>query len=457
MEDFLYRFLNIYERCPVWLQNISGMAYRALPTAIRYGQFYHLYEQRIRKFLTNPEQANALQRELLMDQVNRAIKSTPFYKKYSPIKTMEDFRKLPIISKQDILQNAEQFHGQIPENMTLRANTGGSSGTPMTFLIHKNRTRPKEYAHFNWFWHLYGYRPGDRMVMMRGKPLKDNRLFQYRAVKNCLNISCYEISARNIDAVLHEISRFKPAFVHAYPSAVQIFMKCCGNRPRHYLQTIKALFLGSEFLSSEDRSLIEKFFNAPVCSWYGHSECAVMGGNLPGSNQFAFFPFYGYIELLDDENQPVTVIGQSGRIIATSFDNDAQPFLRYDTGDRGTLGNSYDFQGIKLFTLDEIEGRGQDEIFLEDGRSVTLTAFIFGQHLPAFEKIKELQLEQFQPGKLQINLVPLNDFQPEDISQLISSLEQSVSNNIKINVNVVSHIEKTIRGKHRFLIQHVKK
>ena len=65
MEDFLYRFLNIYERCPVWLQNISGMAYRALPTAIRYGQFYHLYEQRIRKFLTNPEQANALQRELL--------------------------------------------------------------------------------------------------------------------------------------------------------------------------------------------------------------------------------------------------------------------------------------------------------------------------------------------------------------------------------------------------------
>ncbi len=397
-----------------------------------------------------------MQLELLKQSVNSAVASVPFYSNFGPIDSFEDLQQFPIIRKKDFVERQSEFLSRIYRKNALHANTGGSSGTPMEFFLHAGRTRPKERAHFDWFWGQVGYTSQSRVLMIRGAALKGNALYEYQRIKNCLAVSCYEINSSNIVEVLRQVGRFRPDYIHGYPSAVRNFMQCIMDSPHatwNFL--LRGLFLGSEMLSPADRATLESFFESKVMTWYGHSECAVMGGNSPNSNELHFYPFYGFTELVDDQNQPIRIPGQTGRIIATSFDNYVMPFIRYDTGDQGTLSSVNDFHGMPCLVLSRIEGRAQDSIYLSDGTKVSLTAFIFGQHLPEFARIREMQLEQHVAGEILLRIIRGSNFRNEDIGNIIRRLKKSVSNKISIEFECVERIEKTHRGKHRFLIQGV--
>jgi len=457
MEDFLFKYLKYYESLPGYVKYPVGWLYSRIPSKLRYGNFYSEYNKRIKEFLAcrTPEQVLCKQHQLLFDQVNKAIRTVPFYQRFKQVHKLEDFQQLPIVSKSDFLDNIEAFCSHDKE-LRLQVNSGGSSGTPFVFYLEKSKTRSKEKAHFNWFWGLWGYRPGAKILMLRGKPLPNNALYEIQSIKNCLNVSCYELTAENAPVVLKKISEFQPEFVHAYPSAVNVFLRCIGEKSGGYFDSVKALFLGSEFLDPAAKVRFENFFNAPACSWYGHTECALHAGAVPGNDSLLFFPFYGYFELLDDNNLPINEPGCSGRIVGTSFDNSAMPFIRYDTGDRGTLGEIINIGQIPCQTLQKVDGREQDIIFLSDSSCISLTSFIFGQHLRQFELIREMQLEQFEHGKILLRIVPLRTITEQDCRDIAIYLSNSVSGRLEISVELVDHIEKTVRGKHRFLIQHCK-
>lgn len=460
MEDSLYPLLSFYRRLPDRLQDMIGRAYRVLPIGIRYGRFHDEYRRRIKRFVATTDSAavQRMQLDLLRETVNRAVESVPFYRQYPKIKTFKGIHDFPIIGKSDIVENTEAFISTEFTGNSLKANTGGSSGTPMSFFLHAGRTRPKESAHFDWLWGQCGFVPGARVLMVRGAPLKHNSLYEYQAIKNCLAISCYELNSSNVRQVLREVQKFRPQFIHGYPSAVKNFNSCISENANAVWDIpIDALFLGSEWLSQDDRSAIESFFNSKVLTWYGQSECAVMGGNSVDSSEFFFYPFYGYTELLDDNGMPVQTPGEMGRIIATSFDNFVMPFIRYDTGDFGMLSSSSSFEKMPCLVLKKIEGRTQDLIYLRDQTKVSLTAFIFGQHLPQFSRIREMQLEQNIAGHLIVRIVPGRNYGGNDEREMVNRLRKSVSNKIEIDCECVEQIEKTRRGKHRFLIQKIEK
>jgi phenylacetate-CoA ligase len=291
--------------------------------------------------------------------------------------------------------------------------------------------------------------------MARGAPLKNNKLFESQALGNILSISCYELNNQNVDKVITAIKQFNPQFIHAYPSALRILTNCIKDPGRLGQDVqIKAAFLGSEGLSENDRKWFKRFYNTQVVNWYGHSECVLHGGNYPGSDEFYFYPFYGYTELLDEDNNQITEPGEIGRIVGTSFDNYAMPFIRYDTGDLGVLSSKKESPyGMSCVVMKRIEGRSQDIIYLNDKTRVTLTAFIFGQHLPQFSVIREMQLQQDEFGKLLIRLVTDSNWKSNDSESMKNTLTKSVSDKIKIDIHIVKQIPKTHRGKHRFLIQ----
>lgn len=459
MEDTLYPLLKIYRQLPYWVQSPIGLAYRLLPNQIRYGVFYDEYQKRIINFInaTNSSDILRMQLALLAATVNNAIDSIPFYRNFPKIKSFNDLKIFPVINKTDIASNTKTFVSEKYGNKRLKANTGGSSGTPMAFYLHSGKTRPKEQAHFDWFWAQHGFIPGSRILMVRGAPLKNNALYEYQAIKNCLAVSCYTLNSSNIEKVLLAVNKFQPQFIHGYPSAVKNLIKCIEeNDAVAWVMPMKALFLGSEWLSVDDRNNIEDFFKARVISWYGHSECAIMGGNSIDSKEYFFYPFYGYTELLGDDDKPIQKPGAIGRIVATSFDNFVMPFIRYDTGDLGVLSDKNIFGAMPCLVLKKIEGREQDIIYLKDNTRVSLTAFIFGQHLPQFASIREMQLEQNVAGCLILRIVPDIGYELNDECEILNRLRKSVSEKIDIEFEYVKKIEKTHRGKHRFLIQKIK-
>lgn len=460
IEDILYPLLNFYNVLPLFIRNSIGKLYRLLPFTLRYGSFYSKYNQRIVHFQNNNSSSSKSSQNLLINQVNYAIANIPFYEQYDTIKTIEELQRLPIVDKETIAKNPARFINASLKDQGLKSNTGGSSGTPFTFLIEKGVTRPKEAAHFNWYWSQYGYKPGDKVLMVRGKSLQKNANFEYQSIKNNLVVSCYNINQKSIEEIYKEILRFKPKFIHAYPSSLLTFTKelsvfLSGQKPEFEVQ---ALFLGSEYLFEEDKNYLNDYYNANIVTWYGHSECLIHGAKCDISGDYHFFPFYGYIELVDDNGNPINEPGIEGRIIATGFDNKVMPLIRYDTGDLGILSANKECScGFRGTSLSRIVGRGKDFIVLKDNTKVTLTAFIFGQHHAEFSKIKEMQIVQNIPGNIVLRIIPLSDLSKMDIDNLTHRLEKSVNlNMLSVNVEMVEFCEKTHRGKHKLLIQNIK-
>lgn len=458
MEDTLYRLINLYNKIPRPLQKIIGRLYYFIPYIIKYGRFYKSYNSRIKHF-TGLSYASVTKKQehLLFENVNYAISHIPFYKKFNKVTSIEQFRKLPIVNKQIIKDNFSEFVNPLLTDKKLVTNTGGSSGSPFMFYLEKNVSRPKEKAHFDWYWGKFGYKPSDKVLMVRGMPLRKNQLFEYRALDNRLNISCYLLNKDNIEEVLKEINNFKPNIIHAYPSSLKILTSLlrplCGKLDFK----VTNVFLGSEYLPEGDREYFKKFYQANVVNWYGHTERLLHGGNCKYTDSYHFYPFYGYLELLDKHNNVITQPGKEGMIVATGFDNKVMPFIRYNTGDIGVLSDEIECKcGFKGPTLKSITGRGQDVILLSDNTEVSLTAFIFGQHLKEFEKIRALQIYQEKKGIIELRIVKNEDFSKNDERSISKTLLKSVDNKIEVKIKYFDELDKTVTGKHKFLISSLK-
>ncbi|PWK18011.1 phenylacetate--CoA ligase family protein [Xanthomarina spongicola] len=460
LEDLLYPLLNTYHKLPFWVKNMVGYVYRCIPNQIRYGKFYKQYIERINFFQNSGNEKTIIaQQKLLLDSVNHAIRNIEFYNNYKEISNLEDFRRLPVITKDLINQNKTIFIDDKKNNLALKANTGGSSGNPFVFYIHKGKTRSKEKAHFDWYWSQFGYKSGMPIVMIRGKSLKNNEVFEYNSLDNKLIINSNSINKDTIAEIYDQIIKFKPKFIHAYPSSLLIFTKVCKafTKLQSFDLDIKSVFLGSEGLTTDDFSLLENFYKANIVNWYGHSECLIHAGRQDKEGNFKFYPFYGFVELLDDNDNVISQPNQLGRIIATGFDNEVMPLIRYDTGDLGELSENNKVLDPSYTCLKNIQGRDKNFIYLSDDTAISLTSIIFGQHYKEFDYIKELQIEQYKKGVIIMSIVPLKTFGNEDMILFKKSLLKTVKENtLTIDMKIVKRTKKTPRGKHILLIQHLK-
>ena len=95
------------------------------------------------------------------------------------------------------------------------------------------------------------------------------------------------------------------------------------------------------------------------------------------------------------------------------------PLIRYDTGDLGQISENKNFSE-RGFAIKNIEGRGKNYIFLQDGSTVSLTSLLFGEHHKEFEYIKEIQVVQSEIGVILIKIVPLNKMNIDQINSFES-------------------------------------
>ena len=85
-----------------------------------------------------------------------------------------------------------------------------------------------------------------------------------------------------------------------------------------------------------------------------------------------------YIEILDDNNQPVED-GVEGKVVVTSLYNKAMPFIRYELGDRAILSKKIK-NGKRV--LEKVVGRTNDIIKLPSGKiSPGLTFYYISKKL----------------------------------------------------------------------------
>jgi phenylacetate-CoA ligase len=465
IEDYLYRFKNLYRKSPWWFKGSVGWVYSRLPMRIRYGKIYKEY----RAFLEESqwwsrERLQEWQQQQLSKLLNHAYENVPYYRrvfderglKPNDIQDFNDLEKLPYLTRDLVRENLEDLVARnYPKSKRLFFATGGSTGTPLGFYWEKGKTRSLERA-FMWRqWSWMGYEPErrDRTVLLRGL-LTKNPLGDYDPIENSLILSSYNLREDTLGRYIQRIRKFKPISIQAYPSVITILASYMLRNSIPPIESLTVILCGSENLFSQQRELIERAFSSRVFSWYGQGECVCLAGNCEHSNDYHVFPEYGITEIIGANGNPIPESEEgTGKIVATGFNNYLMPFIRYRTGDIGVRVPGTCRCGRNYPLLKRIEGREQEYILTKDGRIVSLTGLIFGLHFSAFKRIKQMQLVQEKKGSIIINIVRTDNYSPEDEEEIGAKMQDAVGGTLDIEFNYVNDIERTKRGKHKFLIQ----
>lgn len=329
------------------------------------------------------------------------------------VSTIEDLEKLPVLTKQVIKENWQDF---IPKNIDklkyLDNSTTGSTGKPLQFRISTNDWE-KGFGLLYRGWGYAGYELGDKVSLIW--PDSHIPTWQYKLVRMfrhlVLNFRSYSTSSmgpESLQKYFNSINSRGAHFIRGSPSAILIFAQFIRDNNLKLESQLKAVFTGTEMLFSGQRKVIEEVFNVPVFDHYGLKDGGISAYECEEHCGKHIDMERAILETVDEESKQT--INQEGRILATSLYNYALPFIRYDTGDEGTISDSGCACGRKTALLKGLLGRTSDTLKLGN---VSISNSNFGGILGNVD-IEQYQIIQEDPYSITFRIIKGKTYQKRD-------------------------------------------
>lgn len=365
---------------------------------------------------------------------------------------LSDIKKFPLLTKEEIRDNLEQFISkEFNKNRLMYVTTGGSTAIPFGFY-QQSSLEKIDLAFFEHHWGWVNCSMKELSVVLRGEFVgSERKYFDYKPSKKEWRFSTYYLNEKTFPLYLRKLNEIKPAFIQAYPSAAELFANFLLESNLQLDFIPKAIMLGSENVYDEQIQFIEKAFNTRVHTWYGQAERVCLASWTKNSRLFHVFPQYGLTELIDSSGSEIVEEDQTGEIVATGFYNFAMPFIRYRTMDLATHTNQKSPEGFNYRLLKRIEGRIQELIVTSTGRLISMTAI--NMHDETFDNVKQFQFYQDTPGKLILKILPSVKFSDRDLQRIYDSLKFKLGSDMDLDIVLVNSIPRTRSGKLRFLDQ----
>lgn len=375
-----------------------------------------------------------------------AVETVPFYKNLNLSIDFENFtlnelKKFPIVDKNLIRENFQSFCSTKYDGKL--SHTSGSTGNPFEFKV-SNDSETFEELTSNRAWGMgkeYIYKKNDPIIVLRSYSPKENEpLYKISKSKNYWYLSPFHINEQNLDLYLNIIKQSKAKLIRGYASSIYIFTLLLKSKNIKIPQ-IKTIVTSSEMLLPMYRETIEDYWQIPVLDWYGQNERTVTvqqcwAGNYHNNDD------YGIIELDKDNN-----------IIASSLNNFAMPFIRYNTNDKAIpLDKSIEIClcGRHLsIPFQAIEGRSDDILIKDDGTMIPSINIYTLMHELDF--VKQFQIIQQKNNSMVVKVVGyINN---ENLIKLEDGMKKRLGN-INLIIKVVENIERDMKtGKIKTIVR----
>jgi phenylacetate-CoA ligase len=271
VEDLLHPLLSSYLNSPQWVKTSIGRAYSIVPVAWRRGRQYTRFLREAA--LQSESDINRLASEKLARSLRQAFNAAPAYRPYRNLaneldRPEEVLRQLPLVSKDDIKRDLENFSSAgIDPRLKMKVSTGGSTAVPMTFYLHKGISRAKEYAFMDHFHRRAGLGEHEVVLAMRGLAVPDarsprKRLWMYEPIKKQLILSTDHLARAFMPEYVQAMRDWKPKWIQAYPSAIYPLALWLRDNPAPDVsQRIRGIMLYSENVLDQHMGLIREVFS----------------------------------------------------------------------------------------------------------------------------------------------------------------------------------------------------
>ncbi len=369
--------------------------------------------------------------------------------------SLGDLRRLSTMTKRDARDNIERIRWAGVPGGAFPYNTGGSSGEPLQFYYGRWRQASDAAGRIRarrW----WGVEPGDPEVYLWGAPVELRKTDRIKTLRdrmlNQLVLNAFEMSESNMDAYLEALQAFNPKCIYGYASSVALLAARASTRGiRLRLPKLRVVCTTGEPLYAHQRSLIEKTFGVPAANEFGSRDIGFTAHETP-ARQLLLMSESIILEVLDHELQPVAP-GALGEAVMTGLCSDAQPFIRYRTGDmvRMSLESSRDGRGLHV--LDEVTGRTTDFVIRSDGAIMHALAVIYV--LRAVDGIAEFKFIQHGVRDIEVLIVPGPQWSETARTQVAAGIGGRLGSDVRVAVRLVEAIPAEASGKYRYVVSHV--
>ena len=401
------------------------------------------------------EELKKLQLERLQATVKHCMNS-PFYKKRfeeiglkpEDIKSLDDIRKIPFTTKQDLRDTYPFGIASVPLRQCVRLHSSsGTTGNP-TVILHTQKDLDEwanQVARNLW---MVGLRPDDVFQNSSGYGMFTGGLgFQYGAEK--LGMLTVPAAAGNSLRQIKFIKDFGTTAIHAVPSYVTRLyevMQQEGIDPRKDTK-LKVLAIGAEPHSEEQRKRIENMMGVKAYNSFGMSEmCGPgVGFECQEQNGLHFWEDYYIVEIVNPDTLEPVPDGEIGELVLTTLCREAMPLLRYRTRDlTRVLGRTCPC-GRNHIRLDRMRGRSDDMIVL---RGVNIFPIQIEKILMQFKELASNYLITLTTDEDNDNMnveVELEELFTDDYPRLLA-LEKEVKRRLKDEILLTPHVKLVPKG-----------
>jgi phenylacetate-CoA ligase len=363
--------------------------------------------------------------------------------------------RLPTMTRADATANRDRLVWKDAPGGVFPYTTGGSSGQPLIFYFGRKRQAADAACRFRarrW----WGQNIGDREVFLWGAPVELNKTDRIKTLRdrlfNQLLLNAFEMKPDTMDDYLGAIERFNPRCIYGYASSLALLAAHAKARGR-FLELPELLVVGTtgEPLYPDQRALIREVFGAPVANEYGCRDGGLVALESPEGQTLVNSESI-ILEVLDEGGQPVAA-GEMGEAVITHLCSEAQPFLRYRTGDMVRQSDELCRGGRGLHVIGEVVGRRTDFIVRSDGTIMHALSVIY--ILRAIPGVGEFKVVQHQPDQVEVLIRPNAEWRNESKDKIVERFRARMGTSVRVEISLRESIPPEASGKHRYVVSHV--
>ncbi len=402
------------------------------------------------------DQLNDFRTRQLIRIVWHAYVNVPYYRDAmnkagvmpEEIETLDDIRKLPLLSKDDLAKNVHfaMFARNSNWKTTHKIVTSGSTGRPSISYGEQSQLEIRAGSTLRaaeWT----GWRIGDRQMRLWHQTLGmswtqsmrekfDAWLLRRRFVP------AFEMTEESLTGLIKSIESFKPVLIDGYAESLNLissFLRA-GRSIEHQP---KGIISSAQMLTTQTRQEIETALGTRVFDKYGAREFSGIAYECEKGSRHVMDESY-VLELLK-EGMPASA-DETGEVVITDLNNFAVPMIRYRIGDLAVQPKRANCPcGRSMSLIGKIEGRTQALVHCANGR------WIPGAFFAHFFKDHESQISHFQVvqkvrGAFDLLVVKNNGWDPIAWQRAIEELKGYVGNT-DIKVRFVREIPMLKTGK----------
>jgi len=363
------------------------------------------------------------------------------------VRTLEDFARLPLLTKDDIRANPDALvSGTFDKAQLSHRRTGGSTGVPVHVYWSRDAIPLKDALlrrHDAWA----GFVPGERRAALWGDvkpPATIKAKLAARLFERTIFLDTLRLDERNMLVFAERVRSTGTRLLFGHGHSLYFlaqFLKGKGIRDPGFTGIISS----SEMLPPEERRVVEEVFGRIVFDRYGCEEVGLIASECPEHDGLHVAAEGILVEILDGSE------AEPGRIVVTDLLSRGTPLVRYEIGDLATTKTGACGCGRGLPRIGRVTGRTSDFLYTPEGKRISGISILdtVTIHIPGF---RQVQVVQERLDELTFSVVKDGNFSEASLARLGEAVARYFGPAMRHRVTYVEAIPMTGRGKFQFSI-----